>query len=147
MKRALITGITGMDGSHLADFLLDKGYEVFGMERRTSTKNRVNTSHLENKITFLMGDLTDQSSLFRVLEQSDPDEVYNLASQSFVKESWNTPEQSADATGVGTLRMLEAIRMSGKSLKFYQASTSEMFGKMEDLADEDTKFHPRSPYV
>ena len=146
MKRALITGITGMDGSHLADFLLDKGYEVFGMERRTSTKNRVNTSHLENKITFLMGDLTDQSSLFRVLEQSDPDEVYNLASQSFVKESWNTPEQSADTTGVGTLRMLEAIRMSGKSPRFYQASTSEMYGKMEDLADEDTKFYPRSPY-
>ena len=146
MKRALITGITGMDGSHLADFLLDKGYEVFGMERRTSTKNRVNTSHLENKITFLMGDLTDQSSLFRVLEQSDPDEVYNLASQSFVKESWNTPEQSADATGAGTLRMLEAIRMSGKSPKFYQASTSEMYGKMEDLANEDTKFYPRSPY-
>jgi len=146
MKRALITGITGMDGSHLADFLLDKGYEVFGMERRTSTKNRVNTSHLENKITFLMGDLTDQSSLFRVLEKSDPDEVYNLASQSFVKESWNTPEQSADVTGAGTLRMLEAIRMSGKSPKFYQASTSEMYGKMEDLADEDTKFYPRSPY-
>ena len=146
MKRALITGITGMDGSHLADFLLDKGYEVFGMERRTSTKNRVNTSHLENKITFLMGDLTDQNSLLRVLKESDPDEVYNLASQSFVKESWNTPEQSADATGVGTLRMLEAIRVSGKSPKFYQASTSEMFGKMEDLADEDTKFHPRSPY-
>ena len=146
MKRALITGITGMDGSHLADFLLDKGYEVFGMERRTSTKNRVNTSHLENKITFLMGDLTDQSSLFRVLEQSDPDEVYNLASQSFVKESWNTPEQSADTTGAGTLRMLEAIRMSGKSPRFYQASTSEMYGKMEDLANEDTKFHPRSPY-
>ena len=146
MKRALITGITGMDGSHLADFLLDKGYEVFGMERRTSTKNRVNTSHLENKITFLMGDLTDQSSLLRVLEQSDPDEVYNLASQSFVKESWNTPEQSADTTGAGTLRMLEAIRMSGKSPRFYQASTSEMYGKMEDLADEDTKFYPRSPY-
>ena len=146
MKRALITGITGMDGSHLADFLLDKGYEVFGMERRTSTKNRVNTSHLENKITFLMGDLTDQSSLFRVLEQSDPDEVYNLASQSFVKESWNTPEQSADTTGAGTLRMLEAIRMSCKSPRFYQASTSEMYGKMEDLADEDTKFYPRSPY-
>ena len=146
MKRALITGITGMDGSHLADFLLDKGYEVFGMERRTSTKNRVNTSHLENKITFLMGDLTDQSSLFRVLEESEPDEVYNLASQSFVKESWNTPEQSADTTGAGTMRMLEAIRMSGKSPRFYQASTSEMYGKMEDLADEDTKFHPRSPY-
>ena len=93
-----------------------------------------------------MGDLTDQNSLLRVLKESDPDEVYNLASQSFVKESWNTPEQSADATGAGTLRMLEAIRMSEISPKFYQASTSEMFGKMEDLADEDTKFHPRSPY-
>jgi GDPmannose 4,6-dehydratase len=146
MKRALITGITGMDGSHLADFLLDKGYEVFGMERRTSTKNRVNTSHLENKITFLMGDVTDQNSIRRVLEESNPDEVYNLAAQSFVKESWNTPEQSGDTTGMGALRILEAIRMSGKSIKFYQASTSEMYGKMEDLANEDTKFHPRSPY-
>ena len=145
-KRALITGINGMDGSHLADFLLDKGYEVFGMERRTSTKNRVNTSHLEGKVTFMMGDITDQNSIRRVLEESDPDEVYNLAAQSFVKESWNTPEQSADATGAGALRMLEAIRMSEISPKFYQASTSEMFGKMEDLANEDTKFHPRSPY-
>jgi GDPmannose 4,6-dehydratase len=137
MKRALITGITGMDGSYLAEFLLEKDYKVFGMERRTSTKNRVNTSHLENKITFLMGDLSDQSSLLR---------VYNLAAQSFVKESWNTPEQSADVTGVGVLRMLEAIRMNGKPVKFYQASTSEMFGRMEDLANEDTKFYPRSPY-
>ena len=101
MKRALITGITGMDGSYLAEFLLEKDYKVFGMERRTSTKNRVNTSHLENKITFLMGDLSDQSSLLRVLKESNPDEVYNLASQSFVKESWNTPEQSADITGAG----------------------------------------------
>ena len=146
MKRALITGITGMDGSHLADFLLDKGYEVFGMERRTSTKNRVNTSHLEGKVTFMMGDITDQNSIRRVLEESNPDEVYNLAAQSFVKESWNTPEQSGDTTGVGALRMLEAIRMSEISPRFYQASTSEMFGKMEDLANEDTKFHPRSPY-
>ena len=117
MKRALITGITGMDGSYLAEFLLEKDYKVFGMERRTSTKNRVNTSHLENKITFLMGDLSDQSSLLRVLKESNPDEVYNLASQSFVKESWNSPEQSADITGVGVLRMLEAIRMNGKSVK------------------------------
>jgi GDPmannose 4,6-dehydratase len=146
MKRALITGITGMDGSYLAEFLLEKDYKVFGMERRTSTKNRVNTSHLENKITFLMGDLSDQSSLLRVLKESNPDEVYNLASQSFVKESWNTPVQSADVTGVGVLRMLEAIRMNGKPVKFYQASTSEMFGRMEDLANEDTKFYPRSPY-
>ena len=145
-KRALITGITGMDGSYLADFLLKKDYEVFGMERRTSTKNRVNTSHLEGKVNFIMGDLTDQNSLRRALKKSDPDEVYNLAAQSFVKESWNTPEQSADVTGAGVLRMLEAIRMYNKTIKFYQASTSEMFGKMEDLANEDTKFYPRSPY-
>ena len=145
-KRALITGITGMDGSHLADFLLEKDYEVFGLERRCSTKNRVNTSHLEGKVTFIMGDLTDQHSLLRAVEQSDPDEIYNLASQSFVKESWNTPEHSADVTGAGVLRVLEAIRQYGKQIKFYQASTSEMFGKMENFASEDTPFYPRSPY-
>ena len=145
-KRALITGITGMDGSHLADFLLEKDYEVFGMERRTSTKNRVNTLHLEDKVNFIMGDLTDQNSIRRVLEESNPDEVYNLASQSFVGESWNTPEQSADVTGAGVLRVLEAIRMYNKSIRFYQASTSEMFGKMEKFANEDTPFYPRSPY-
>ncbi len=146
-KRALITGITGMDGSHLADFLLKKDYEVFGVERRTSTKNRVNTSHLVDKVNFLMGDLTDQNSLTRCLRESEPHEVYNLASQSFVGESWNTPEQSADVTGAGVLRMLEAIRESNiKDVKFYQASTSEMFGKMEDFANEDTPFYPRSPY-
>ena len=146
MKRALITGINGMDGSHLADLLLSKGYEVYGMERRSSSKNRTNTAHLEGKITFVSGDLSDQNSLFRVLKESDPDEVYNLGSQSFVGESWNTPEQTSDVTGLGVLRMLEAIREYGKSVKFYQASTSEMFGKMEKLANEDTKFHPRSPY-
>ena len=145
-KRALITGITGMDGSHLADFLLEKDYEVFGMERRCSTKNRINSAHLENKITFLMGDLADQNSLLRVLEESKPDEVYNLASQSFVKESWNTPEQSIDVTGAGVLRMLEAIRQYEKPIKFYQASTSEMFGRMTDHADENSPFYPRSPY-
>jgi len=146
MKKALITGITGMDGSHLADFLLEKGYKVYGIERRTSTKNRTNIKHLEGKVTFLMGDLSDQNSLLRCLKEADPDEVYNLAAQSFVGESWNTPEQSADITGAGALRMLEAIRVYEKKVKFYQASTSEMFGKMEDLADENTKFHPRSPY-
>jgi len=145
-KRALITGITGMDGSQLADFLLEKDYEVFGMERRCSTKNRINSAHLENKITFLMGDLADQNSLLRVLEESKPDEVYNLASQSFVKESWNTPEQSIDVTGAGVLRMLEAIRQYEKPIKFYQASTSEMFGRMTDYADENSPFYPRSPY-
>ena len=146
MKRALITGINGMDGSHLADLLLSKGYEVFGMERRSSSKNRTNTAHLEGKITFVNGDLSDQNSLFRVLKECDPDEVYNLGSQSFVGESWNTPEQTSDVTGLGVLRMLEAIREYGKSVKFYQASTSEMFGKMEKFANEETKFHPRSPY-
>jgi GDPmannose 4,6-dehydratase len=147
MKRALITGINGMDGSHLADFLLEKGYEIFGVERRSSVKNRTNTSHLEGKINFITGDLTDQNSLLRCLKQSKPDEVYNLAAQSFVGESWNTPEHTSDVTGLGVLRMLEAIREYGKSLKFYQASSSEMFGRMvENPAKESTPFYPRSPY-
>ena len=147
MKRVLITGINGMDGSFLADFLLEKGYEVYGMERRTSSPNRTNTKHLEGKITFINGDLTDQNSLVRCLKESDPDEVYNLASQSFVGESWNTPEQTGDVTGLGVLRVLEAIREYGKKVKFYQASTSEMFGRMvENPANENTPFYPRSPY-
>ena len=146
IKTALITGINGMDGSHLADLLLSKGYKVFGMERRSSTKNRTNTSHLEGKVTFVNGDLTDQNSLLRCMKEADPDEVYNLASQSFVGESWNTPEQTGDVTGLGVLRMLEAIREYGKPVKFYEASTSEMFGKMEKFANENTYFHPRSPY-
>ena len=147
MKRVLITGINGMDGSHLADFLLEKGYEVYGMERRTSYPNRLNTSHLEGKITFLNGDLTDQNSLFRCIKECDPDEIYHLAAQSFVGESWNTPEQTGDVTGLGALRMLEAIREYGKEIKFYQASTSEMFGRMvENPASETTPFYPRSPY-
>ena len=147
MKRALITGINGMDGSHLADFLLTKGYEVFGMERRTSYPNRLNTKHLEGKITFINGDLTDQNSLRRCLVKSNPHEVYNLAAQSFVGESWNTPEQTGDVTALGALRMLEAIREYGKDIKYYQASTSEMFGRMvENPAKETTPFYPRSPY-
>ena len=147
MKRALITGINGMDGSHLADLLLEKGYEVYGMERRTSSPNRTNTSHLEGKITFLNGDLTDQNSLVRCLKESNPNEVYNLGAMSFVGESWNTPEQTSDVTGLGVLRMLEAIREYGKEVKFYQASTSEMFGRMvENPAKESTPFYPRSPY-
>jgi GDPmannose 4,6-dehydratase len=146
MKKALITGINGMDGSHLADFLLDKGYKVYGMERRSSSKNRTNTSHLEGKITFINGDLSDQNSLLRCVKESNPDEVYNLGSQSFVGESWNTPEQTSDVTGLGVLRVLEAIREYGKEIKFYQASTSEMFGRMENFANENTLFYPRSPY-
>ena len=146
-KTALITGINGMDGSHLADLLLEKGYKVFGMERRSSTPNRRNTSHLLEEITFLNGDLTDQNSLLRCLKESDPDEVYNLASQSFVGQSWNIPEQTSDVTGLGVLRMLEAIREYGKPIKFYQASSSEMFGRMvENPSKETTPFYPRSPY-
>ena len=147
-KRALITGINGMDGSHLADFLLEKEYVVYGMERRSSYKNRANTGHLEtNKnFHFITGDLTDQNSLFRTLKESDPDELYNLGSQSFVGESWNTPEQTGDVTGLGALRVLEALREYDQPIKYYQASTSEMFGKMKELANEDTPFYPRSPY-
>jgi GDPmannose 4,6-dehydratase len=145
--RALITGINGMDGSHLADLLLTKGYEVYGMERRTSSPNRTNTKHLEGKIKFIQGDLTDQNSLLRCLKESNPDEVYNLGSMSFVGESWNTPEHTGDVTGLGVLRVLEAIRENGKPIKFYQASTSEMFGRMvENPAKETTPFYPRSPY-
>lgn len=148
-KRALITGINGMDGSHLADFLLDKGYKVFGVERRSSVKNRTNTRHLEGRVEFVNGDLTDQNSLFRCLKISEPHEVYNLAAQSFVGESWNTPEQTSDVTGLGTLRMLEALREfdNSNSIRFYQASSSEMFGRMvENPASETTPFYPRSPY-
>lgn len=146
-KKALITGITGMDGSHLADFLLSKNYDVFGLERRCSTKNRVNISHIENKITLLTGDLCDQNSLTRAIRLSNPDEVYNLAAQSFVAESWNTPEQTGNITGLGTLRILEAIRESKKNIKFYQACSSEMFGKMiQNPSNENSPFYPRSPY-
>ena len=149
-RTAMITGINGMDGSHLADFLLSKDYEIFGIERRSSVKNRINTSHLEGKINFITGDLTDQNSLFRCLKHSEPDEVYNLAAQSFVGESWNTPEQTSNVTGLGALRMLEAAREYkdyGNDLRYYQASSSEMFGRMvENPAKETTPFYPRSPY-
>lgn len=146
-KVALITGINGMDGSHLADFLLKKNYIVYGLERRCSNENRNNTYHLEGKINFIKGDLTDQNSLTRALKQANPSEVYNLAAQSFVGESWNTPEQTSDVTGLGVLRILEAIREFNPSIKFYQASSSEMFGRMvETPANENTPFYPRSPY-
>ena len=147
MKKALVTGINGMDGSYMADKLLEEGWEVFGLERRTSNKNRINTKHLVDKITFVNGDLTDQNSLLRALSESNPDVVFNYAAQSFVGESWNTPEQTADVSGLGALRMLEAIREYNKDIKFYQASTSEMFGRMvENPAKETTPFYPRSPY-
>jgi GDPmannose 4,6-dehydratase len=147
-KTALITGINGMDGSHLADFLLEKGYTVYGLERRSSASNRTNITHIEDKIHFLKGDLTDQNSLLRALKESNPDEIYNLAAQSFVGESWNTPEHTSEVTGLGVLRILEAIREYGSDkIKFYQASSSEMFGRMvENPATENTPFYPRSPY-
>ena len=149
MKKALITGINGMDGSHLADFLLEKGYKVFGMERHSSIKNRTNTKHLESNenFEFITGDLTDSTSLLTALSLSNPDEVYNLGSQSFVAESWNTPEQTSNVTGLGSLRVLDAIRTLNMDTKFYQASTSELFGRMiENPATERTPFYPRSPY-
>lgn len=148
-KRALITGINGQDGSYMADFLLSKGYIVFGMERRSSRDARELSKHLESNpnFTFVNGDMCDQNSLLRCLKISDPDEVYNFAAQSFVGESWNTPEHTSEVTAVGVLRILEAIREYGKSVRFYQASSSEMFGKMvENPATENTPFYPRSPY-
>lgn len=149
MKTALVTGVNGMDGSHLADFLLEKGYEVWGLERRTSHRNRINTGHLVDNpnFHFIDGDLTDQNSLYRALQKSDPDEVYNLAAQSFVGVSWDIPEATGDVNALGTLRMLEAIREYNPAIKFYQACTSEMYGKMvENPANESTPFYPRSPY-
>ena len=146
-KRALVTGINGMDGSHLADLLLNKGYEVFGIERRSSSKNRINIKHIENKINFITADLTDQTSLLRALEQSQPDEVYNLAAQSFVQASFQMPIQTSDVTGLGVTRMLEAIKEYKNPIKYYQASSSEMFGKVQQTPQrETTPFYPRSPY-
>ena len=146
-KSALMTGITGMDGSHLADFLLSKGYKVYGMVRRSSSISLTNIEHIIDKIEILHGDMTDQNSLLRCLKDSNPDEVYNLAAQSFVGESWNTPEQTSDVTGLGVLRILESIREFNPKIKFYQASSSEMFGRMvENPAKESTPFYPRSPY-
>lgn len=148
-KRALITGVSGQDGSYMADFLLEKGYEVWGMERRSSRVNRDNTEHLlmSSRFNFVTGDMSDQNSLLRCIKTSEPHEVYNFAAQSFVGESWNTPEQTSDITGLGVLRILEAIREYGEPVKFYQASSSEMFGRMvENPATENTPFYPRSPY-
>jgi GDPmannose 4,6-dehydratase len=147
MKTALITGIHGMDGSHLADFLLEKGYKVYGVERRASNRNAINSYHLKDQITLLQGDLSDQNSLLRCLKESNPDEVYNLGAQSFVGASWNQPEFTGDVNGLGVLRMLEAIREYNPKIKFYQASSSEMFGRMVDNpSNENTPFYPRSPY-
>ncbi len=146
-KRALITGINGMDGSHLADFLLTKNYEVFGLERRKANYYSPNIEHLINKISLIKGDLSDHNSLLRAIKDCEPNEIYNLGAQSFVGESWAMPEQTSDITGLGALRVLEAIREHGKKdIKFYQASSSEMFGKMKGTANEETPFYPCSPY-
>ena len=147
MKKALITGITGQDGSYLAEFLLDKGYGVYGMVRRSSSQHFDRIQHIFDKVELIEGDLTDQSSLDDAIKTIAPDEVYNLASQSFVPTSWNQPVLTADVTGTGVTRMLEAIRKHKPDAKFYQASTSEMFGKVQETPQhERTPFYPRSPY-
>jgi GDPmannose 4,6-dehydratase len=145
--RALITGITGQDGSYLAEFLLDKEYEVYGLVRRSSQERRDRLEGIAERVKFVQGDLADQSSLDRALEQIQPHEVYNLAAQSFVPVSWNQPTLTADVTGLGVLRVLEAVRKHCPQAKFLQASSSEMFGKVgESPQSEKTSFHPRSPY-
>lgn len=147
-KRALITGLNGMDGSHLADFLLEKDYEVFGLIRNKAENYLTNAKHLIGKVNIIKGELTDQNSLLRAIKDTEPHEVYNLAAQSFVGDSWNAPEMTGNTTALGVLRMLEAIRESkNTNIRFYQASSSEMFGKMiENPANENTPFYPRSPY-
>lgn len=147
MAKALITGITGQDGSYLAEFLLDKGYEVTGLVRRLSTPNIGNIEHIQNKINLISGDLLDQGSLTDAIRETEPDEVYNLAAQSFVKASWNQPVLTGEYTALGVTRMLEAIRTINPKIKFYQASSSEMFGKVVEVPQkETTRFYPRSPY-
>lgn len=146
-KRALITGITGQDGSYLAEFLLEKGYEVYGMVRRSSTINYERIEHLLPEIKLLTGDLIDQSSLSLCLDSARPNEVYNLAAMSQVGESFKQPLAAAEYNGLGALRLLEAIRSSGAPIKFYQASTSELFGNAQTFPqNERTPFHPCSPY-
>lgn len=147
MKRALITGITGQDASYLAEFLLGKGYKVYGTTRRSSTVNNERIKHIQDKITILQGDLLDQGSLSSALLEAEPDEVYNLAAQSFVQTSWNQPVLTGEFTALGVTRLLEAIRTVNPKIKFYQASSSEMFGKVTETPQrETTRFHPRSPY-
>lgn len=147
MPTAIITGITGQDGSYLAELLLKKGYRVIGVARRSSTVNYERISHIVDDITIVQGDLQDQGSLLSLLEEYKPSEVYNLAAQSFVPTSWNQPALTGDVTALGVTRMLEAIRFVNPKIRFYQASSSEMFGKvMEVPQKESTPFYPRSPY-
>lgn len=147
MPKALITGITGQDGSYLAELLLAKGYDVVGMARRTSTINFHRIAHIQDDIELVPGDLGDQVSLIHLLEEHRPDEVYNLAAQSFVMTSWSQPVFTGDVTGLGVTRMLDAIRIVDPKIRFYQASSSEMFGKVVEVPQkETTPFYPRSPY-
>jgi GDPmannose 4,6-dehydratase len=146
-RRALITGITGQDGSYLAELLLEKDYEVFGMTRRASTENVDRIAHLVNRVNLVQGDLLDPPSLVSALRSAEPQEVYNLAAQSFVPTSWNQPVLTAEFTGIGVTRMLEAVRTVDPDIRFYQASSSEMFGKVREVPqNEQTPFYPRSPY-
>jgi GDPmannose 4,6-dehydratase len=147
LKKVLITGITGQDGSYLADMLLEKGYEVYGMVRRSSVEKLDRIEHIRDKINFVQADLLDQLSIITIIKQVNPDEVYNLAAMSFVPTSWSQPVLTGEFTGIGVTRMLEAVRLVNKDIRFYQASSSEMFGKVKEIPQtENTPFHPRSPY-
>jgi GDPmannose 4,6-dehydratase len=146
-KRALITGITGQDGSYLAELLLDKGYEVIGMVRRSSTVNFERISHIQDRITFVPGDLLDEVSMINILSEHRPEEVYNLAAQSFVQTSFGQPVLTGEVTGLGVTRILDAVRIVDPDIRFYQASSSEMFGKVQEVPQtESTPLYPRSPY-
>lgn len=147
MKKALITGITGQDGSYLAEFLLEKGYRVAGIVRRSSTESFERIDHIKNKVELKQADLLDQLSIIDAIKEFEPDEIYNLAAQSFVPTSWTQPILTGEFTALGVTRMLEAIRHINKNIKFYQASSSEMFGKVQQIPqNEKTPFYPRSPY-
>jgi GDPmannose 4,6-dehydratase len=147
-RTALITGVTGQDGSYLAELLLDKGYAVHGMVRRSSTENYERIAHLAGRVTLHQGDLLDPSSLLAVLRASEPQEVYNLAAQSFVPTSWQQPTLTGEFTALGVTRLLEAVRVADPAIRFYQASSSEMFGKVQEMPQsETTPFYPRSPYA
>jgi GDPmannose 4,6-dehydratase len=146
-KRALITGITGQDGSYLAEFLLEKGYEVLGMIRRSSTVNFERINHIQERLKLISGDLLDQASMIDLLNEHRPNEVYNLAAQSFVQTSWAQPVFTGEVTALGVTRLLDAVRLVDPDIRFYQASTSEMFGKVQEIPQtEATPFYPRSPY-
>ncbi len=146
-KRALITGITGQDGSYLAEFLLSKGYQVYGMVRRTSTVRYERIQNIQSELNLIQGDMGDLSSLITAISSVEPDEVYNLAAQSFVPTSWNQPVFTGDITGLGVTRLLDAVRTVNPDIRFYQASSSEMFGKVREVPQtESTPFYPRSPY-